>query len=87
MATVTHDDLSVCTDCAAILANGTLGMCDDEMDARHARRMAERWQGTPGHLVPTCGDDDEACDGFHTGTCDGCGSTLAGSRHRAAVIA
>jgi hypothetical protein len=86
MATVTHDDLSVCDDCAMMLANGELGMGDESADRAHAERIAAEWAGVPGTLVLACGDDD-GCDGFHTAPCDGCGSTLAGSRHAAAVIA
>ena len=81
-ATETYD-LSVCVDCLAIMANGTLGAEDAAEDAAHAARMAEQWPGF--HLVPACPED---CEGhFSWARCEGCGSSLGGDRHPATAFA
>jgi hypothetical protein len=84
MATVTHDDLSVCEDCLSLIANGTISDdLDPTADEAHAARMDALW---PGEDVETVCPED--CDGwFSWAPCDGCGSTLGGTRHPAVVLA
>jgi hypothetical protein len=76
MATVTHDDLAVCVDCAMLIANG-------EGTDEHADAVAARWPGM-NTLVLACPED---CEGwFSSSPCDGCGSTLDGDRHPAVAF-
>ena len=98
MVAVTHDDLAVCDDCAHLIANGELGDGDETRAALHVDRMAAVWDDQPRGvlgLVLACQSDpetgecpgDDRCADFATGTCDGCGTGLAGARHTAAYIA
>lgn len=81
MARVIADELEVCEDCAQSIANGE---GTDEL----SRRQVALWGADAWGLVLACGDEDEdTCPTFSTRPCDGCGSTLAGSRHLAAVLA
>ena len=86
MATVTHDDLLVCVDCAMMIANGEMAGDHTEAEAAaHAEAMAAQWQGVPGTLaLDGLTDGDEA---YGTAPCDGCGSHLHGARFSAVVIA
>lgn len=90
MATITHDDLAVCDDCAQILANGEFdGECEHGDATAHADAMTEIWgEGAAGilRMVLACGEDEEECDSFSRRGCDGCGSSLAGGRHAAVVF-
>ena len=70
------DNLSVCVDCAMMLANGTIGGEDNDADNAHAVKMAEQWP-SPWVLVLTLSDDDSH---FSWQDCDGCGSRLGGDR-------
>ena len=79
---VIHDDLSVCTDCIQMLANGECRECNDDRTACPVAYSIEvTWEGEEGHLVP--GSEDL---GFSWSACDGCGQTLGGDRHSAAFI-
>jgi hypothetical protein len=84
MAVITHDNLSVCTDCTMMIANGELGQGDEAAEAVHVAAMVTLWgEGSAGvmSLVLNCDDD---CEGhFSWQRCDGCGSTLGGDRHPA----
>jgi len=78
--TITTTDLEVCVDCIMLLANGETG--DEQETAAHAAKINALWGDT--QLVPAC---DEDCEGwFSWSSCDGCGSTLGGDRHKAAAI-
>lgn len=77
MAEQVYTDLSVCADCAMLIANG------EDSDGV-AERVAERWGDLAVHLVLSCSGCDDC--GFSWASCDGCGSTLGGDRHAAAVI-
>lgn len=78
-------DLMVCTDCAMLIANGTVGNEDPEQDAAHAERMLA-YLGPdnvrPGTLVSGSGPDEE----FSRFPCEGCGNTDAGHRMPAAIL-
>lgn len=65
--------ISVCVDCAMLLANGTLGNEDDVEDDAHAWKIATLW---PGWVLST----DSGENYFSWSQCDGCGSTLGGDR-------
>ncbi len=82
MSTITHDGLSVCSDCAQILANGEI---DDGTDRGEqvAAAIGERWADY--ELVLACPEDCEG--GFSSRQCDGCGDILAGDRHPAVAFA
>lgn len=78
---------------------GEIEVCDDCLMA-HANGYDEREWGRVPHPMPwtemptadvamnceTDDDGDETC-GFSHRDCDGCGSTLGGTRHRMAVFA
>ncbi len=77
MAAVICDDLQVCVDCAMLIANG-------EASPEHAEKVSEIWGDDCVNLVLSCGDE---CDeSFSWSDCDGCGSSLGGTRHEAALI-
>lgn len=77
-------ELSVCVDCLAIAANGELGQGDTKADEAHAEAMSSQLMGDAPWLVPACPED---CEGwFSWSRCDGCGSTLGGDRHPAAIV-
>lgn len=78
MARVTHE-LSVCIDCLFLKANGET---TEDPDRTPLGEVAG-WD-----LAVACTDGQEdshseecLCDAFSGRRCDGCGSTLAGSRH------
>jgi len=78
-----YTDLSICVDCLALIANGTLGQGDDGADAAHGHAMRYRWPDH--HIVPAC---SEGCEGhFSWSSCQGCGSRDGGDRHPAVAFA
>lgn len=84
-----HDtyDVEICDDCLHLVANGeVMGPEGENLTDDIAARIDERWGELAPHLVPACENCDEEC-GFSWSDCDGCGSPLGGTRHRAAVIA
>lgn len=91
MATIIMDELEVCTDCAAIAANGALGWDTDPLLAMtklHFRKMTRVLGETEADnlvLAGAGGDDDDVIP-YSTRECDGCGSTDAGERYPAAVL-
>lgn len=85
MAMVEYDNLDFCVDCTMEIANGDLSSLSDE--EAHIEAMNSRWAGTGLHLVITCSGDAEDCDEFSTVQCDGCGTHLAGTRHKGAALA
>ena len=82
--------LWLCVDCTQVLANGELG--DDSTPDLEPLGLIERDEEiTLGML-----DEEHSCDGtaeecdcesqsFSWSRCDGCGSTLGGSRHAATL--
>lgn len=70
---LTFATLSVCECCLLMAANGEC--C---ADAEHGGDGKEPLSLATGHVVP----GTEAL-GFSWGTCEGCGSTLAGDRYQA----
>lgn len=80
MATFDITELSVCTVCIHLLANGEY---DDGTDAAEiaAAGMQRIWGADTVHLVPGVG-----CLGHCSSDCDGCGDTLAGDRFEAAAL-
>ncbi|WAL67128.1 hypothetical protein ORV05_04890 [Amycolatopsis cynarae] len=86
-------ELSVCTVCIHLIANGEF---DDGTDAAEkcAEGQAKIWGENAIHLV--AGGHVEDCDGsepcgctepwFSWSSCDGCGETLGGDRFHAAAL-
>lgn len=68
-------ELSVCTDCIMLLANG-------EGSGETVDAITARWGDQGRHLVP--GGDEL---GFSTTECDTCGDALHGDRFAAALLA
>lgn len=66
-------ELSVCVDCAMLIANGETPPDNPEFD------LLDEWDGWV--VVLNCPEDCEG--GFSWSRCDGCGSTLGGDRHPA----
>ncbi len=83
MASVLDDDAWVCADCLMIIANGDASGMDDETEKRVLAGIA----AIDGYLA--CNDDPETGEGtrdFSSNSCDVCGTHLAGSRHRMAIL-
>ena len=78
-------DLTVCTDCAAVITNNDDSGLDNN-PATAAQRRAEitagliEWSNEGRHLVIT-GDA-----GYENSACDCCNSRLAGQRHQATAM-
>lgn len=72
--TVTYTNLSICTDCVAVLSNGTDN--DPALEAV-AEAIEENWGEA--YLVPMV----DRPLGFCSGMCNGCGTRLAGDRWEA----
>lgn len=86
MVTVIADDLSVCVDCALLIASGEVTDSDgNDITAVVASRQ-DLWWGTAldGGTFVLSGTDDEPF--FSWSRCDGCGSALGGDRMKAAVL-
>lgn len=83
------DGLSVCVDCASVIANNDwsfLALFEDENEAE--RREQEIAAGIErGYWSLTCvGDEqDDGCDQFSRRRCDCCGDSRAGARHGAVL--
>ena len=76
MAIIIADDLDVCMDCAALLAND---------DATPEHRASFAAQAHAGQIVLS-GTEDVDDTPFSIARCDGCGSTLAGYRTKAVMF-
>lgn len=97
MTLKTSTTIWVCYDCAAIHANGELGD-DSYTPDREPWGLFETTRGVAAGLAEEeheCGTDPDLrgeieCDcetrDFDSARCDGCGSTLGGSRHAHAVF-
>lgn len=79
-STVDVTDLSVCSDCIQIMANGEINDGTDRGE-QCADGMVRVWGDDARHLVP--GDEEL---GFSHSDCEGCGSPLGGDRHRAHLV-
>lgn len=92
--------LEVCVDCLSLLANGASTEHEEraarDMHERHASlgKWSIGWFISLGHLSDQCHDcalaaqEDNALDcgtPFSWAPCDGCGSTLGGSRYAATL--
>jgi len=82
MAEILIDELWVCSDCAQIIANGPGGMdLSEEEENRIVEALGDRYWVLDYDSETGAGIDD-----FSRRQCDGCGSHLGGSRHRAVVF-
>ena len=68
----------ICTDCAMWQTNADSSGIPEE--------LIELITSIEEHWAIDCGEDGEYCIEFSKSPCDCCGSRLAGSRHRAAII-
>lgn len=70
--------LTVCIDCALLIANDDLSALAPEDEQQHRDMFAAYQEDTNGYLVVTLDEDD----GEHFGStpCAGCGTTMAGTR-------
>lgn len=81
---IKYSDLSVCVDCTMLIANGEVQDDGRDITEEHAAKVAAQWGEDAIHLVLSCPDE---CEGWSSSSeCDGCGSTLGGERHPAAVL-
>lgn len=74
-----YTELSVCTDCAMLIANGEEPP-ESKEPGEHAALIDARWHGY--YLALGAGDEDDD-RGFSMRSCDGCGSHLGGDRFAA----
>ena len=74
MSTYMDVKIALCDDCLMFVANGTLGQDDDAADDFHAEKIFARWSD---EWTLTY---DVVDPHFSWSECDGCGSTLGGSR-------
>lgn len=81
---VVQDDLWLCVDCLMVACNGdTSGIEDDE----RAFEVNEAVAAMGNHLVPNFdSESEEGIREFSSCGCDCCGSRLAGSMHRFAIL-
>lgn len=83
MATLIASGLSVCVDCALLIANGEVTDSDgNDIAEQVAERQVSVWGNDARWLVLDHNDEPY----FGTRPCDGCGSDLAGDRMLAAVL-
>ena len=80
MPTFDITDLSVCTVCIHLLANGEYNDGTDAAETCSAGQLAT-WGDDLMHMVP--GDEDL---GFCQSSCDGCGDSDHGDRFRAHLL-
>lgn len=79
-------ELSVCSDCIQLLANGEINDGEDTAE-KCAAGQARVWGDDVTHLVPGGGSEDDDGDrGFSWQSCDGCGSNLGGDRFQAFAV-
>lgn len=81
-------DLSVCSSCLMVLANGLEQGPNYDDDKAAADGLARNWAGwdiSLGSLeCDYCPNEDGDCEGwFSWSRCDGCGSQLGGDRYHA----
>lgn len=81
---VIQDSLYLCSDCCLVACNGSHGL---DIAPEQLQRTNDGLGKLGLHLVPNF--DSETGDGLETFArmpCDSCGSGLAGSRHRFAIL-
>lgn len=85
---VIHDDLWLCVDCLFAAVNGDYTGLDYHYDPEEAEKrmlmIQEGLERLGPHLVPDFSED--GVETFSRRSCDCCGTSLAGSRHRFAVL-
>ena len=76
MTTIDHQiDVSLCADCIAFDANGTVGDDPDYTPDKPPMALLD------GYLIGP-DETDHECEGhFSWGACDGCGTALGGTRY------
>lgn len=88
---IVQDDLWLCDDCVMYAVNGDLTGIDyfysgDKADKR-AKEVVQGVNALGPHLVPDFDSETgKGMEEFSRTTCDGCGTRLAGGRHRFAVL-
>jgi hypothetical protein len=85
MAQVVDDEIWACVDCLMIVANDDASGMDDETEAK-CRAGVSKFDG---YLVCNFGSDEDSEEGireFSSCGCDVCGSPLAGTFHRLALL-
>lgn len=80
---VIQDDLWLCQDCTMYAVNGDTSGIESE---KREREVVEGVNSLGPHLVPDFGDDGEGEEEFSRTPCDACGTRLAGSRTRFAIL-
>lgn len=79
MATITHDDLCVCTDCYMFVCIGSVGDLDMVIEAA--------LEAIGGHMYPdTNSETGDGIDEFSWRPCRCCHSKLGGARYRMIVL-
>jgi hypothetical protein len=89
-------ELTICTDCVALLANGeVLDSSGEDITSAQSDKMAALWGDTDitlgsldcehcGREARATGTEVESCEPwFSSSSCDGCGSPLGGDRGHA----
>ena len=81
---VVQDNLWLCVDCLMFACNGdTTGIDDD----KRAKQVTDGVAALGPHLVPDFDSEtEEGIRDFSSCGCDACGSRLAGTMHRFAVL-
>lgn len=81
---VIDDDLWLCDDCTIYAVNGDTTGIDDE---KREREVVRGVNALGSNLVPNFDSEtNEGIDEFSRRQCEGCGTRLAGGRHRFAVL-
>ena len=88
---VTQDNIWLCQDCLVAAVNDDYTGLDysysPKVDDQKAKEIREGLDKLGSHLVPDFDSDTEdGIDEFSRKTCDCCGTWLAGSRHRFAIL-
>jgi len=79
---IEFDHLTICVDCASLIANGEVSDGAEDVTAEHAAKVDARWARY--ELVLSGSEDFEPY--FSWRPCDGCGSTLGGDRFEAVAF-
>lgn len=91
MSLVVKRDLWLCEDCTIVAVNGdSSGISDNgrvaEVDAGLERIGRELGWMSPNYTIDDFGEASDGVYDFCAWTCDSCGTRLAGSRHRFAIL-
>ena len=79
-ADIITSDITICDDCAMVLANGIGSLDDTDTEERIADRIQVLTEDGSSVTGPDC---NETCVEFSKSQCDVCKTHLAGRRHRA----